>query len=120
MLGLGLGLFLLIVLWSVTLAVVLMCTRLSSGAGVALTSLTTFITGLLVAMPRHSATYQNYEGEEIGLPEQVEKIHDNVVILKIVVAAIMCVSLLAGGLAFLCGHGRQGIYPQAIKKTTSL
>ncbi len=53
-LGLGLGLFLLVVLWSSVLAIVLVCSRLSVGAGVALSSLAFAITAIMLAVPRYS------------------------------------------------------------------
>ena len=44
-LGLGVGLFLLIVLWSLTLLITLVFSRMNSGASIAITSLALVITG---------------------------------------------------------------------------
>ena len=50
--GIGVGLFLLILLWSFTIIGVLLCSRLSTGAVTAIISLTALVTGVLIAVPR--------------------------------------------------------------------
>ena len=51
-LGLGVGLFLIILIWSLTLAAVLLLSRMAGGSSLSLVSLAILITALLLVIPR--------------------------------------------------------------------
>ena len=51
-LGLGVGLFLIILVWSLTLASVLLLSRMAAGSSLSLVSLAILVTTVLLAIPR--------------------------------------------------------------------
>ena len=51
-LGLGVGLFLIILIWSLTLAAVLLLSRMAGGSSLSLVSLAILVTALLLVIPR--------------------------------------------------------------------
>ena len=51
-LGLGVGLFLIILVWSLTLAAVLLLSRMAAGSSLSLVSLAILVTTVLLAIPR--------------------------------------------------------------------
>ena len=68
-LGLGLGLFLLVLLWSSVLLATLVCSRLSAGAGAGLAALAAAITAIMVSIPRHPPRFE----EDVKSPAKVLK-----------------------------------------------
>ena len=59
-LGLGVGLFLIILIWSLTLAAVLLLSRMAGGSSLSLVSLAILVTALLLVIPRE-VEIQNME-----------------------------------------------------------
>ena len=51
-LGLGVGLFLIILIWSLTLASVLLLSRMAAGSSLSLVSLAILVTAILLVIPR--------------------------------------------------------------------
>ncbi|XP_059094901.1 transmembrane protein 218-like [Tigriopus californicus] len=116
-LGLGLGLFLLILMWSVTFLLVLVCSRLSSGTGMALTCLASVITAVLVAMPRHPPQVKGdvqIETEDNKL--QLNKIYDTAMVWRLLVLVILSVILVISLVAVFCVHAMRQVHHQPLKK----
>ena len=59
-LGLGVGLFLIILIWSLTLAAVLLLSRMAGGSSLSLVSLAILITALLLVIPREVLKIKPY------------------------------------------------------------
>ncbi len=123
-LGIGLGLFLLILLWSFTLLAILVFTRVSSATGIFLTTSSALVSAIMLAIPRHPPVFKDRsEGaapapasEEEELAEDLIKVYDNIMIFKIIFMIIMGLFALGGLGAFISSHIMQQIYAQPIKK----
>jgi len=117
-LGLGLGLFLLVLLWSATLAAVLVCSRLSLASTVALVSATLAVTAVAVAVPRHPPRYHkdSMEKDQQEVDDEDFRVYDKIILWKLMVCFTMLVSVIFG-LVIFCQHAAEGVYPQPIRKT---
>ena len=129
-LGIGFGLFALILLWSLTLIAILVFNRLSPGTAIALAALSTVITAVLLAVPRHpspaalerakleNSLLRNVEEDGNGDDAEREqfKIYDMSSIVKILISLTMSAFAVAGAIIFVCSHCTQGVYHQPMKK----
>lgn len=116
-LGLGIGLFLLILMWSITFLLVIVCARLSSGTGMALTCVSTIVTAILVAMPRHPPKLKG--DSEIDTDDdqfQRSKIYDTDMVWRLVILVVLSVILVVSLVAVLCVHAMRQVQHQPLKK----
>lgn len=119
-LGLGLGLFLLILLWSFTLLIVMLFFRMSSGPGIAITSVALVVTAILLAIPRHPPKFKDLQvpNREDGQGSEEEddfRIYDHVFIWRVLLLVFMSISVIVGTM-FFCKHCMEPVYAQPIKK----
>ena len=72
-LGLGVGLFLIILIWSLTLAAVLLLSRMAGGSSLSLVSLAILITALLLVIPREVLKQYIHENNDQILSPTIGK-----------------------------------------------
>ncbi len=114
-LGLGVGLFLLILLWSFALAAVLVWTRLSAGATLGITALAGVITAVMLAIPRHPPVFSDETQNKDD--DDGDKIYDTIFIWRLLLLLILFAFAVVGALYTLCGHFVQPLHGQPIKRT---
>merc|ERR1719206_1230783 len=90
-LGVGVGLFNLILVWSAALAGLLLLSRLAVGSAIAILGLATTVTVLLLLVPREQREDQGVEEEK---PEVV--LTDSMFVWRTVMVVIMSISGLVG------------------------
>merc|ERR1719206_850579 len=92
-LGVGVGLFILILVWSAALAGLLLLSRLAVGSAIAILGLATTVTVLLLLVPWEQRDDQD-QGVEEEKPEVV--LTDSMFVWRTVMVVIMSISGLVG------------------------
>ncbi len=84
-----------------------------------MTALAAVITAILLAIPRAPPTYKSDQSESKDDIIKLEdiKVYDYMIIWKIVLMVVMSAFALTGVVCFLCGHGKEGVYPHPLRKT---
>ena len=111
-LGVGVGLFILILVWSVALAGLLLLSRIDVGSAIVILSLATTVTVLLLLVPREQ---KDVKGKEEDKPEVV--LTDSMFVWRTVMVVIMSISGLVGAAVVGVDYGLHSVKPAQIKKT---
>ena len=111
-LGIGLGLFFLILLWSFAFVGILAFSRYSSVTSAILFSLASLITTVALALPRSEA----YEltAEEIAAKPKV--LYDVPFIWRTILTVILGICLVSSGFSSLLKHAMEQVYAEPIRK----
>ena len=110
-LGVGVGLFIIILVWSCALAGLATLSRLAVGSAVGLCSVATVVTVCLFLVPREQITNKETEEE----PELV--LHDSMFIGRTVMVVLMSLSAIVGVAVVGLDYGLHVVKPHQIKKT---
>merc|ERR1712172_98470 len=108
-LGLGVGLFLIILVWSLTLAAVLLLSRMATGSSLSLVSLAILVTAILLVIPREEKITEEEVVEEPRLPT------DGMFIWRMMMVAISAVFSLLGVILVTVDFGMHTVKPATIK-----
>ena len=110
MLGFGVGLFIIILVWAIAITGLLMLTNIDIGSAIGIIGLASVITVVLLVIPReHKTDKVMEEMQEVVLT-------DSMFIWRTVMVVFMSVSALVGA-AVSVDHGLHAIKPSQIKKT---
>lgn len=137
--GIGLGLFLLILAWSATLLGAIFCSRPSSAASTLMVAATTLFTAILVAIPRYPPEPVLEAGSTSGLSLRTlpasspphhhqqqrqavsavnpDEVFDHMFILRIVVVVLMGSCAVAAGIHTLFRHCTEQVYATPIGRS---
>ena len=110
-LGVGVGLFIIILVWATAFASLLMLTNLDVGSAIGIIGLASVITVVLLVIPREQKTDKVMEEK----PEVV--LTDSMFIWRTVIVVFMSVSALVGAAVVSVDYGLHAIKPSQIKKT---
>ena len=111
MLGVGVGLFIIILVWSVAVAGLLMFTRMAVGSAIGIISLASVITVILLLVPRE----QKMDKETEEKPELV--LRDTMFIWRTVMVVVMSLSAFVGVAVVAVDYGLHAVKPSQIKKS---
>merc|ERR1719278_1479572 len=107
-LGIGVGLFLIILVWAAALSALLLVSRLALGPSLAAVGLASLVTAILVAIPRDAPIHGEVVEEEF-------KLYDGMFVWRTIVRVILCVAGLAGSAIALLDWGMHQVRPEAVK-----
>ena len=110
-LGVGAGLFIIILVWAIAFAVLLMLTNMDVGSAIGIIGLASLITVVLLVIPREQKTDKVMEEK----PEVV--LTDSMFIWRTVMVVFMSVSAIVGAAVVSVDYGLHAIKPSQIKKT---
>ena len=110
-LGVGVGLFIIILVWSVAVAGLLMFTRMAVGSAIGIISLASVITVILLLVPRE----QKMDKETEEKPELV--LRDTMFIWRTVMVVVMSLSAFVGVAVVAVDYGLHAVKPSQIKKS---
>ena len=110
MLGVGVGLFIIILVWAVALAGLLMFTRMDVGSAIGILGLASVITVVLLIVPREQKSDKVIE----ETPELV--LTDSMFVWRTVMVVLMSVSGVLGAAVVAVDYGLHAVKPSQIKK----
>ena len=117
-LGIGVGLFLLILLWSFTIIGTLLCSRLSSGGVTVIVSMASLITVLLLATPRDPPVFvpkdKTLEDEKVTKSIEDFIIYDQTFIPRIVLIVFLGLTVVGVGSYTLIKSFSQQVYAEVV------
>jgi len=109
-LGVGVGLFIIILVWAVALAGLLMFTRMDVGSAIGILGLASVITVVLLIVPREQKSDKVIE----ETPELV--LTDSMFVWRTVMVVLMSVSGVLGAAVVAVDYGLHAVKPSQIKK----
>lgn len=117
-LGIGVGLFLLILLWSITVIATLLCSRLSSGMSTALVSLSLLITILLLSIPRNPPVMvpkdKLHQDKTDSTDDEDIVIYDKTIIIRILLIVFFGLTSLGVGCYVIAKRFSQQVYSEVV------